>query len=59
MAGKQTPTWTVKYVQMNLLNLKNLQTLRHVCGQVMSAMCILLTWGYGPWAVDDFRHWNF
>ena len=56
---KPTPTWIAKNLQMNLLHLKNLLTLRHICGQVICAMCIPVTWGDGPWAVDDFRHWNF
>ena len=44
---------------MNLLGIENSTTLRHICGHVTHATCILGDWGNGPWSVDDFRHWNF
>ena len=30
-----------------------------VCGHMTHARFFLKTWGARPWAVDDFRHWNF
>ena len=38
---------------------KSWLTLRHVCGHVARVTCLLRVPCCGPWAVDDFRHWNF
>ena len=38
---------------------KSWLTLRHVCGHVTRATWLLRVPWAGPWAVDNFRHWNF
>ena len=38
---------------------KSWKTLRHVSGHVTRATCLLRVPWSGPWAVDNFRHWNY